>query len=149
MVRVWRWGFDWVEGWGVRGADGVVVNSLFTRGVVEGVWGDLGRGGGHSGTGVVYPCVDTEVEGKGDGDGEEEEGKGEGGTGWNGKGKGKKVVLSINRFERKKAIGLAVRAYAGLEEEGREGTLLVIAGKFVLLSGRLGLDPLPLSPYPY
>ncbi|KAL8833553.1 MAG: hypothetical protein Q9170_004208 [Blastenia crenularia] len=44
--------------------------------------------------------------------------------------RGKKVVLSINRFERKKNIGLAIRAFQGLKEEGRRGVRLVLAGGY-------------------
>jgi len=38
----------------------------------------------------------------------------------------KKILLSINRFEKKKDIGLAIRAYAGLGKKGREGVRLVL-----------------------
>jgi alpha-1,3/alpha-1,6-mannosyltransferase len=44
--------------------------------------------------------------------------------------KGTKVLLSINRFERKKDVGLAIKAYAGLSEKERNGTKLVIAGGY-------------------
>ena len=109
----------------MRGADAVVVNSLFTRGVVEGVWGGLG---GRRGVRVVYPCVDT------GGGGVEVGGlEGEGKELWG----GKKVVLSINRFERKKDVGLAIRAFAGLGEKGREGVRLVIAGLLFPFGKRL------------
>jgi alpha-1,3/alpha-1,6-mannosyltransferase len=43
---------------------------------------------------------------------------------------GKKILLSINRFERKKDMALAIRAYNGLGAEKRQGTRLVIAGKY-------------------
>lgn len=101
----------------MRGADRVVVNSLFTKGVVKRVWGALGD------VGVVYPCVDTR---------ESEEKREEAPSTVNGKDlwKRKKVILSINRFERKKDIGLAIRAFAGLLEKEREGVRLVIAGMF-------------------
>ena len=109
--RLWRIGFDWLEGWGIRGADRVVVNSGFTKGVVENTWKGLG---GERGVGVVYPCVDTKVDEK------DQDSK----PLW----KDKKVLLSINRFERKKDVGLAIKAFAGLEPEDREGVRLVIAG---------------------
>ena len=109
--RIWRIGFDWLEGWGIRGADRVVVNSGFTKGVVEGIWKGLG---GERGIGVVYPCVDTKRK-------EEVEG---GRPLW----KDKQVLLSINRFEQKKDVGLAIRAFAGLDPKDREGARLVIAG---------------------
>lgn len=112
--RIWRIGFDWLEGWSIIGADKVVVNSHFTKGVVEHVWKGLG---GDRGIGVVYPCVDTKIDTKQpDGDPNEP---------W----KGKKVLLSINRFERKKDVGLAIRAFARMTIEERRGARLVIAGK--------------------
>lgn len=113
--RTWRIGFDLLEGWGIRGADRVVVNSGFTKGVVEQVWPGLG---GERGVGVIYPCVDTEVKE------ENKTGKDDG----QGLGKTKKVLLSINRFERKKDVGLAIKAFAGLKQKDREGVRLVIAG---------------------
>ena len=121
--RLWRLGFDWLEGWGIRGADKVVVNSHFTKGVVESVWEGLGK---DRWIGVVYPCVDTK-ESKEENDvvGEkvvENDGSGEL---W----KGRKVFLSINRFERKKNIELALRSFAGLTAEERRNARLVIAGK--------------------
>ncbi|KAL8822223.1 MAG: hypothetical protein Q9191_007037 [Dirinaria sp. TL-2023a] len=120
--RMWRLGFDLLEGWGIRGADRLVVNSRFTKGVVEGVWK---RPGGVRGIGVVYPCVDTQQPSKSlaqngvaianDATNEEL---------W----QGKKVLLSINRFERTKNIGLAIKAFAGLSVQDRQGVRLVIAG---------------------
>lgn len=116
--RIWRICFDWLEGWGIRGADRVVVNSGFTKGVVEGVWPRLG---GEKGVGVVYPCVDTRNITASIGDpagtaGSEEL--------W----KGKKVLLSINRFEQKKNVDLALKAFAGIKPKDRKGVRLVLAG---------------------
>ncbi len=99
----------------MRGADRTVVNSAFTRGVVEQIWNGLG---GERGLGIVYPCVDT----RNDGERKVEETK----ELW----KGKKVILSINRFEKKKDIGLAIKAFAKLEPALREGVRLVIAGTY-------------------
>jgi len=115
VKRAWRVPFDAVEGWGMRGSDRVVVNSRFTGGVVGGVWPWLGIGGRVR---VVYPCVDTRG------------GAGEGGGG-KGMWKGKRVLLSVNRFERKKGVRLAIRAFAGLGERGRRGVRLVVAGEFL------------------
>ena len=127
----WRWGFDRWEEWGMRGADAVVVNSAFTGGVVEGVWSGVG---GKRGVRVVHPCVDTGGDGEvGGGVGGVEGGEKDGGL-W----RGKKVVLSINRFERKKDVGLAVRAFAGLGEKGKEDVRLVIAGLFFTVGKRVG-----------
>ena len=68
---------------------------------------------------VVYPCVDMDeslLPVKTDED-----------PLWN----GQKRLLSINRFERKKDMALAIRAYHGLGAEKRKGTRLVIAGKLL------------------
>jgi len=43
---------------------------------------------------------------------------------------GEKLLLSINRFERKKNVGLAIRALAALPEKVRQQTRLVLAGGY-------------------
>ncbi|OJD09519.1 hypothetical protein AJ78_09041, partial [Emergomyces pasteurianus Ep9510] len=106
----YRYPFDWFEGWAISAADKVVANSNFTCGIVKQVFGE-----GLGDVKVVYPCVDTGNKKEGD--------RVEGGALWG----GKKILLSINRFERKKDVGLAIRAYHGLGEERRKGTRLVIA----------------------
>ncbi|GLA05985.1 alpha-1,3-mannosyltransferase-like protein [Aspergillus niger] len=121
---LYRVPFDWFEGWAVSASDKVVANSRFTRGVVSGVFGREKVGD----LSVVYPCVDTKAGDGGEGvvkDGEKLWG-------------GKKILLSVNRFERKKDLALAIRAYHGLGEEKRKGTRLVVAGGYSLLSGRRG-----------
>lgn len=113
--RLWRVPFDALEGWSMRAADRVVVNSRFTRDVVRGVWGNaLGD------LGVVYPCVEDDEEER-----EEPGAKGKADARLWGD---RAVILSINRYERKKDIGLAIRAFAGLDAATRERALLVIAG---------------------
>lgn len=116
VKRIWRVPFDALEGWSMRGADRVVVNSGFTKKVLESVWGT--RIGGEKGVGVVYPCVNTKDEQS------RQKNARQDASMW----EGKKVILSINRFERKKDIGKAIRAFAGLEEEERKHARLVIAG---------------------
>lgn len=113
---LYRFPFDWFEGWAMSASDRVVANSNFSRGVVRSVFGEERLGDVE----VVYPCVDTSA-----------------GTAmpetkpaeplWG----GKKILLSINRFERKKDMGLAIRAYHGLGAEKRKGTRLVIAGELL------------------
>ncbi|PLB44308.1 alpha-1,3-mannosyltransferase alg-2 [Aspergillus steynii IBT 23096] len=114
---LYRCPFDWFEGWALSASDRVVANSRFTRGVVSDVFGLKSLGDVR----VVYPCVDTAA-----GAGGEVGEKGEGDEKLWG---GKKILLSINRFERKKDMALAVRAYHGLGEK-RRGTRLVIAGGY-------------------
>jgi len=40
------------------------------------------------------------------------------------------IILSINRFEKKKDIGLAIKAFAGLGKNGRKNVRLVCAGGY-------------------
>jgi alpha-1,3/alpha-1,6-mannosyltransferase len=96
-------------------ADSIVVNSGFTKGVVGRVWPDLVR---EKDLQIVYPCVDVREK--------TFEEKEEAVAAWRDRG----IILSINRFERKKDIGLAIKAYAGLGAHGREGTRLVLAGLY-------------------
>lgn len=104
----------------MRGADRVVVNSEFTKGVVNGVWHGLG---GDRGIGIVYPCVNTKKDSEQKGEVVEDEMLREMPL-WG----GNKVILSINRFERKKDVGLAIKAFAGLKVVERTGSRLVVAG---------------------
>ncbi|KAK2855739.1 hypothetical protein FQN49_004891 [Arthroderma sp. PD_2] len=112
---VYRFPFDWFEGWAMDAADRTVVNSRFTKGVVEKVFGNTGRD-----VQVLYPCVDTTSKEISDVH------KIDDNILWG----GLKILLSINRFERKKNIELAIRAYHGIAEKDREGTRLVIAGGY-------------------
>ena len=95
-------------------SDRIVVNSAFTRSVVNRLFGGLGD------LGVLYPCVDTTTA-----EGAEENGQQT--PLWG----GMKVLLSINRFERKKDVGLAIRAYHGLSSQERKNCRLVVAGKII------------------
>lgn len=114
LKEAYRYPLDWFEGWAMSASDQVVANSNFTRGVVKRVFGSDQLGDVR----IVYPCVDT----KESISTETESVKGDL---WG----GKKILLSINRFERKKGIDLAIRAYNGLSKEQRIGTRLVIAGR--------------------
>ena len=116
--RLYRVPFDRWEQWSMSFADAVAVNSNFTRGVVARTWPALAERQEFK---VVYPAIDTSTDKK-DGTGEEVAG-----PMW----KDKRVILSINRFERKKDVGLAIRAYAGLPAEKRKGVRLVVAGNCV------------------
>ncbi|KAL8365629.1 hypothetical protein RB595_004445 [Gaeumannomyces hyphopodioides] len=122
--RLYRVPFDALEGWSMGFAHAVAVNSDFTRGVVRRTWPRLAAS---TELRVVYPCVDVKA-GEGDSDGGQDKG-GEKSTAtldW----QDVKIVLSINRFERKKNIALAIKAFAGLVKEKRKGVKLVIAGGY-------------------
>lgn len=114
IKSLYRLPFDWVESWSTGCSEVIVVNSNFTKSVFKTAFPGLK----HRNPGVVYPCVDTKVSEKA------KEIKAQEEPLWS----NKKVFLSINRFERKKDVGLAIRAYAGLSPEERQGTRLVIAG---------------------
>ena len=112
VKKIYRLVFDWFEVWTMTAADTVVVNSKFTKSVVVDTFGKaIG-----SNANVIYPCVDTAQH-------SEPPRKQEL---W----KGKKIFLSINRFEAKKGVELAIRAYHGLTEAERKKSLLVIAGEY-------------------
>ena len=67
-------------------------------------------------TRVVYPCVDTSAK-------EEDFGPQSIPVL-----DGYKILLSINRFERKKDIGLAIKAFAAIPKDELRGVKLIIAG---------------------
>ena len=92
-------------------ADSIAVNSGFTKGMVGKVWPALVV---KKELEIVYPCVDVK----------EKKSYDDIAAIW----PDLDILLSINRFERKKDIGLAIKAYAGLGKEGRKGVRLVIAG---------------------
>lgn len=112
LKSLYRGPFDWLESWSTGCSDAIVVNSKFTKSVFAEAFPGLK----HRKPGVVYPCVDTSAEGT------IEEVK----PLW----PKKKVLLSINRFEKKKDVALAIKAYAGLSLEERKNTRLVIAGGY-------------------
>ncbi|KAF2750534.1 glycosyltransferase family 4 protein [Sporormia fimetaria CBS 119925] len=112
LKTLYRGPFDWVESWSTGCSDTIVVNSLFTKSVFAHAFPGLK----HREPGVVYPCVDTSAEDmiqvhK---------------PLW----ANKKVLLSINRFEKKKDVALAVKAFARLSDAERREARLVIAGGY-------------------
>ena len=112
LKTLYRGPFDWVESWSTGCSDTIVVNSNFTKSVFEKAFPSLK----YREPRVVYPCVDTNTAEK------VEKAK----PLW----EKKKVLLSINRFEKKKDVALAIKAYVGLSQEERKSTRLVIAGKY-------------------
>jgi alpha-1,3/alpha-1,6-mannosyltransferase len=125
LKRLYRVPFDALEQWSMGFADAIAVNSEFTRGIVERTWPGLAR---KKELCVVYPCIDTSSVStnakhnqKGAGLGDEVEP-----LPWKRDG----VILSINRFERKKDVALALRAFALLPRERRRRAKLLIAGGY-------------------
>ncbi|KAG9247131.1 hypothetical protein BJ878DRAFT_219748 [Calycina marina] len=113
IKRVYRIPFDWIEQWSMSFADSTAVNSGFTRGMVGMVFPELAR---TEDLQILYPCVDTKPKQLPE----------DIVAAW----KGLDILLSINRFEKKKDIALAIKAYAGLGAEGRKGVRLVLAGGY-------------------
>jgi alpha-1,3/alpha-1,6-mannosyltransferase len=113
LKRAYRIPFDFIEEWSMSFADSIAVNSGFTKGMVGKVFPALAR---KKDLQIVYPCVDIK----------EKKSENDIVAAWH----DLKILLSINRFERKKDIGLAIKAYAGLGKHGRDGVRLVVAGMF-------------------
>ncbi|TVY54136.1 Alpha-1,3/1,6-mannosyltransferase alg-2 [Lachnellula suecica] len=113
--RIYRIPFDTLEEWSMGFADSVAVNSGFTKGIVGETWPAFVKTRDLQ---VVYPCVDVREK--------TFEEKEEIISAWH----DKAILLSINRFERKKDIGLAIKAYAGLGKHERNGVRLVLAGGY-------------------
>ncbi|KAI8630943.1 glycosyltransferase family 4 protein [Xylariaceae sp. FL1651] len=111
--RAYRVPFDMWEQWSMSFADAIAVNSNFTKSVVSKTWPALAR---QKELKIVYPCVDTKPK----------KTSPDKSPLWN----GMKFVLSINRFERKKDIALAIKAFAGLSKESRAGVRLAVAGGY-------------------
>ncbi|RDW72106.1 hypothetical protein BP5796_08140 [Coleophoma crateriformis] len=114
LKKLYRIPFDKWEEWSMCFADAVCVNSKFTAGVVGQVWPNFVR---ERDLQVVHPCVDVRPK---------KSEATEDATMF----KGIKVILSINRFEKKKDVGLAIKAYAALSKEARKDSRLVIAGGY-------------------
>lgn len=112
LKSLYRLPFDWLESWSSGCSDNIVVNSGFTKSVFAEAFPALR----HRQPGVVYPCVDTSDGGHLD----------KVTSFW----PDKKVLLSINRFEAKKDIALAIKAFAGLSSSERCDARLVIAGGY-------------------
>ncbi|CAK7564490.1 MAG: Alpha-1,3-mannosyltransferase-like protein [Sporothrix epigloea] len=143
--RLYRLPFDTLEQWSMGFADAVAVNSRFTKSVVTETWPRLAEKVQGSATKtsnqedtdendrglrVVYPCINIQQETLLDQNGGASD---EPVDLW----RGLPFVLSINRFERKKDIGLAIRAFAGLPTDRRGGdgdranrARLVVAGGY-------------------
>lgn len=117
--RIYRIPFDRIEEWTMGFASEVAVNSEFTKGVAASTWPKLAA---RKDFRVVYPCIDIT--------GPAELDNAEGNAVWT----DNNIILSINRFERKKDVALAIKAFAALPAKKRKGIRLVIAGGYDLRS---------------
>lgn len=111
LKRLYRAPLDWLEEFTTGLADIVLVNSNFTRDVFRKTFRRLGK----VDPAVLYPSLPTKIF-KEEGVRPSEIGVGE-----------EVRFLSLNRYEKKKNIGLAIRSLALL---GADGGRLVIAGGY-------------------
>ena len=95
-------------------ADSIAVNSAFTKGIVSRTWPSLAA---RRSLEVVHPCIDVRPPPNNEDDSV---------LPWTSNG----IILSINRFERKKDIALAIRAFASLSPAQRGKAKLIIAGGY-------------------
>lgn len=112
VKSLYRKPFDAIESWSTGCADEIVVNSKFTRSVFRQTFSSMRS----RDLKVIYPCVDTEGS-KSD-------------SGLSPLWEDKKIFLSINRFEGKKNLALAIKAYAGLSANEQTKAKLVVAGGY-------------------
>ncbi|KAL9048787.1 MAG: hypothetical protein Q9162_007553 [Coniocarpon cinnabarinum] len=117
LKKIYRLPFDWWESWSTGCSNVIVVNSNFTKSIFSEAFPSLN----HRQVEVVYPCVSVDKQEQSPSDHRQSPEQL-----W----KDKKVVLSINRFERKKDIGLAIQAFAGLNSKAKASTRLVVAGGY-------------------
>lgn len=111
VQQLYRIPFDDIESWSTGCSDSIVVNSKFTRVVFRATFSSMKS----RDLKVIYPCVDTSDKLASSED-----------ALW----KDKKVLLSINRYEGKKNLGLAIKAFAKLSSVENSMAKLVIAGGF-------------------
>ncbi|KAK4239050.1 glycosyltransferase [Achaetomium macrosporum] len=115
--RLYRIPFDWLEQWSMTFADAIAVNSAFTKSIVSQTWPALARS---KNLHVVYPCINTSTSTPSSQPDKVEP------LPWTCDG----IILSINRFERKKNIALALRAFALLSPQQRKTAKLILAGGY-------------------
>ena len=109
LKRLYRVPFDWLEEWSMGWADSVMVNSNYTRRVYSDTFTRLARS--QPPPVVVYPSInfanyDREAGKGGSGDSSVQPTES--------LPRSRALLLSINRFERKKNIALAIQAFAQL-----------------------------------
>ncbi|ODN80447.1 hypothetical protein L202_02687 [Cryptococcus amylolentus CBS 6039] len=106
LKRLYRWPIDKLEQWTTGQADVLVSNSEFSSRVFQLAFPSLSQ---HPRR-VIYPCIDieayqTKIEGKGRADGSVESIVSD-----------RPTIISFNRFEAKKNVALAIKAFAGLRD---------------------------------
>lgn len=117
--KLYRVPFDAVEEWSTGVSDRIVVNSTFTKSIFHKTFTHL-----HDiDPGVIYPCVDVSLPEQDNSAAESE---------LEDFLKGSPFFLSVNRFERLKNIGLAIKAFSEFKNNLNSDVCpkLIIAGGF-------------------
>ncbi|EMG50129.1 hypothetical protein G210_4852, partial [Candida maltosa Xu316] len=115
IKSLYRVPFDFIEEFTTGYSDKIVVNSNFTKSMFHDTFKRLNK----VNPGVIYPCVDTEVEETPESDSDVTKFF-----------KDSRYFLSINRFERSKNIDLAIQAFAKSKKVIPGKPRLVIAGGY-------------------
>eukprot|EP01046_Picozoa_sp_COSAG06_P049650 COSAG06_NODE_7689_length_2412_cov_1.330739_1_plen_206_part_10 len=118
IKSLYRAPLDWAEEQSTGAADAILVNSKFTAQTFANAFPSLHRRG--VAPAVLYPAINLAQQALPEG--AEKPDLSFGGA--------KHVVVSINRYERKKNIALAITAVGALPPKQRESLALVIAGGY-------------------
>lgn len=118
IKSLYRAPLDWAEEQSTGAADAILVNSKFTAQTFANAFPSLHRRG--VAPAVLYPAINLAQQALPEG--AEKPDLSFGGA--------KHVVISINRYERKKNIALAITAVGALPPKQRESLALVIAGGY-------------------
>lgn len=119
LKRLYRMPLDLLEELTTGLADVVFVNSKFTAGVFAEAFPTLNSHGIKPS--VLYPALNLT---------EQDQNAKKVNLNLDFLGDDEKLLLSLNRFERKKNIGLAIRAFAALPDHLKQRTKLVVAGGY-------------------
>ncbi|CAH2353314.1 alpha-1,3/1,6-mannosyltransferase Alg2p [[Candida] railenensis] len=102
LKTIYRYPFNAIEEWTTGLSDRIVVNSNFTKSIFHKTFKNLAK----VDPGVIYPCVDVQsAQSDVEADVEVRQFM-----------KGGRYFLSVNRFERKKDIAIAIRAFAKFKD---------------------------------
>ena len=135
LKRLYRVPFDWLEEWSMGWADTVMVNSNYTRQVYAETFKQLSRS--QPPPVVVYPSINFTNYDNASADSSHDSSV----QPIRSLPRGRAVYLSINRFERKKNISLAIQAFAQLRSQSPPSTSTsTFTSSTLVLAG--GYDPL-------
>lgn len=115
LKKLYRVPFDALEEWTTGVSDQIVVNSLFTKSIFHKTFTNLSNVDPK----VIYPCIDKTEALDPEAEAELKDFL-----------KGNRFFLSLNRFERLKNVGLAIKSYAKAKEQHENLPKLIIAGGF-------------------